>query len=409
MRLPSTRSGAAAGHRRRALITGSAGTACVLALAGAAQAHDGQSAGADVRPAAADSSTAQAACGDGFFEAEAVLSGGTWTSRNGGETVYTGGDMLEAMRAAVGSLTPGRSSMESVVVRGSGSMGAGESLDLPSHTSVEVCGTVHVAGTPRGDNAVVRARGVHDVAVPHLRVTGAPYFGIFVRNGENIHLGQIDLRLSGGLGIRIDNHSDRSEPTRNVAIDDVYVSGTDNHGVETYGVDGIDIGTVVARDTAYSGLLLNETTNAEVGTVDGEGAGTGTGYAAFRMANRNGRIGDSYPTNVHVEEVVARGGGRGLFCVSESGGAVVDRVDIAGTGSNAMLLENCYNVTIAAESGSVSGPGDIRIASRDEFPVSRDITLQNLTVTDSAVNENPCGENITVRNNTFVNSSRNVC
>ncbi|GAA4952993.1 hypothetical protein GCM10023224_42250 [Streptomonospora halophila] len=127
------------------------------------------------------------------------------------------------------------------------------------------------------------------------------------------------------------------------------------------------------------------------------------------MANRNGRIGDSYPTNIHVEEVIARGGGRGLFCVSESGGAVVDRVDIAGTGSNAMLLENCYNVTIAAESGSVSGPGDIRIASRDEFPVSRDITLQNLTVTDSAINENPCGEDITVRNNTFVNSGRNVC
>ncbi|GAA1758719.1 right-handed parallel beta-helix repeat-containing protein [Streptomonospora arabica] len=409
MGLPSARSGAAAGSRSPALIAGGAGAACVLALAGAAQAHDGQPAGAEARTAAADSPAAQAACGDGSHEAEAVLSGGTWTSRNGDETVYTGGDMLEAMRAAVGSLTSGRNSTESVVVRGSGSMGAGESLDLPSHTSLEVCGTIDVTGAPRGDNAVVRARGVHDVAVPHLSVTGAPYFGIFVRNGENIHLGRIDLRLSGGLGIRIDNHGDRSEPTRNVTIDDVYVSGTDNHGVETYGVDGLDIGTVVARDTAYSGLLLNDTTNAEVGTVDGEGTGTGTGYAAFRMANRNGRIGDSYPTNIHVEEVIARGGGRGLFCVSESGGAVVDRVDIAGTGSNAMLLENCYNVTIAAESGSVSGPGDIRIASRGEFPVSRDITLQNLTVTDSAINENPCGEDITVRNNTFVNSGRNVC
>ena len=46
------------------------------------------------------------------------------------------------------------------------------------------------------------------------------------------------------------------------------------------------------------------------------------------MANRNGRIGDSYPTNIHVGEVKARGGGRGIFCVSESGGAVIDRIDI---------------------------------------------------------------------------------
>lgn len=411
MGLHSARSGTPRRLRKPAMLAAGLGSACALALVAAAQAPFSPAEPATAAAAATGGAgtTEQAACGDGSYQAEAVRDGDTWTARNGGETVYTGGSMLEAMRAAVGSLTPGRTSTEGVVVRGSGTMSAGRSLDLPSYTLLDVCGTIDVTGTPSGDNAVVRARGARDISVPNLTVTGAPYFGVFVRNGENIHLGQVDLRLSGGLGIRIDNHSDRSEPTRNVTIDDVHVSGTDNHGVETYGVDGLDIGTVVARDTAYSGLLLNDTTNAEVGTVDGEGAGTGTGYAAFRMANRNGRVGDSYPANIHVEEVIARGGGRGLFCVSESGGAVIDRVDIAGTGGNAMLLENCYNVTIAAESGSVSGPGDIRIASRSEFPVSRDITLQNLTVTDSAINENPCGENTTVRNNTFVNSSRNVC
>lgn len=348
-------------------------------------------------------------CGSGSYAAEAVREGDTWTSRNGDETVYTGGSMLEAMRAAVGSLSPGRSSMEAVVVHGSGTMSAGESLDLPSYTSLEVCGTIDVTGNPSGDNAVVRARGVHDVAVPHLSVTGTPYFGIFVRNGEDIHLGQIDLRLSSGLGIRVDNHSDRSEPTRDVTIDHVYVSGTDNHGVETYGVDQLDIGTVVARNTGYSGLLLNDTTNAEVGTVDAQDAGTGTGYAAFRMANRNGRIGDSYPTNIHVEEVIARGGGRGVFCVSESGGAVIDRVDIADTGSNAILLENCHNVDIAAEGGTVEGPGTIRIAARDEFANTSDVTIHNLGVTDSALVERPCGNNVTFENNTLTNTSRDVC
>ncbi|WP_016701603.1 hypothetical protein [Actinoalloteichus spitiensis] len=348
-------------------------------------------------------------CGAGDTDAAAVLDAGTWRATNGGQTVYTGPSMLEAMRAAVGSLTPGRTSTERVVVHGSGDMPANQSLDLPSHTTLEVCGTVNVTGTPTGDNAVVRGRGVTNVEIPHLSVTGAPWFGLFFRNGSDIHLGQIDLQLSGGLGIRIDNHADRAVRTTGVRIDDVRVSGTNNHGVETYGVDGLTVGTVVARDVAYSGLLLNDTINATVGTVDAVNAGTGTGYAAFRMANRNGRIGDGYPTNIHVGEVIARGGGRGVFCVSESGGAVIDRVDIADTGNNAILIENCHNIDIAADGGSVTGGGDIRIAARTDFANTSDITLQNLTVTDSAITENPCGENITIQNNTLVNSALNIC
>jgi hypothetical protein len=222
-------------------------------------------------------------------------------------------------------------------------------------------------------------------------------------------LGQIDMLLSGGLGIRIDNHGDTSVRSRNVRIDNVYVSGTSNHGVETYGLDGLTIGTVTARNTGYSGLLLNNTINATVSKVDAEGAGAGTGYAAFRMANRNGRVGSGYPTNIRVGEVIARGGGRGIFCVSESGGVVVDRVNIAQTGNNAILIENCHNVNLAAQGGSVTGPGDIRLAARSDFPNNSDITIQNLTVTNSAVRESPCGNNTTFRNNTLVNSSLNVC
>ena len=179
---------------------------------------------------------------------------------------------------------------------------------------------------------------------------------------------------------------------RNIRIDNVYVQGTSAQGVETYGVDDITIGTVVARDVGECGLLLNDTTNAEVGMVDAENAGAGTGYAAFRMANRNGRISNAYPTNIHVGQVIARGGGRGIFCVSESGGAVIDRVDIANTGNNAILLENCYNVNIAAVSGTVTGGGEVRIAARTEFANSSDITFQNLTVTNNRITENPCAD-----------------
>ncbi|GGZ42516.1 hypothetical protein [Streptomyces bluensis] len=350
-----------------------------------------------------------AACGDGSYQAEAVLSGSTWTARRGSSVVYTGSDMRAAMQAAVNSLTSGRTSKERVVVRGSGSIAAGSRVSLPSYTVLDVCGTINVTGSGSGDQAPVYARGARDIEVQHLNLTGTPLYGVFMRNVQNVVLGQIDMRLSGGLGVRIDNRGDTSQWTRNVRIDNVYVSGASSHAVETYGVDGITIGTVTARNVGESGLLLNQTINATVTKVDADGAGAGTGYAAFRMANRNGRVGSGYPTNVRVGEVVARGGGRGVFCVSESGGAVIDRVTLSDTGNNAILIENCYNVNIAAQSGSVSGGGEIRLAARSEFPNNRDITIQNLTVTNSAIRESPCGENTTFRNNRLVNSSQSIC
>ncbi|WP_228022484.1 hypothetical protein [Streptomyces acidicola] len=388
-----------------ALLTGAAALTAP-ATANAAP----ETAPVNTEPAAATAPRqAAAACGDGSYQAEAVLSGSTWTARRGSSVVYTGTDMRAAMQAAVNSLTSGRTSKERVVVRGSGSIAAGSRVSLPSYTVLDVCGTINVTGSGSGDQAPVYARGARDIEVQHLNLTGTPLYGVFMRNVQNVVLGQIDMRLSRGLGVRIDNRGDTSQWTRNVRIDNVYVSGASSHAVETYGVDGITIGTVTARNVGESGLLLNETINATVTKVDADGAGAGTGYAAFRMANRNGRVGSSYPTNVRVGEVVARGGGRGVFCVSESGGAVIDRVTLSDTGNNAILIENCYNVNIAAQSGSVSGGGEIRLAARSEFPNNRDITIQNLTVTNSAIRESPCGENTTFRNNRLVNSSQSIC
>jgi hypothetical protein len=357
----------------------------------------------------ADTSGIAATCGSGSFHAEAYLNGGTWTARRGGSTVYTGSDMRAAVQAAVNSLTPGRTSKERVVVWQGGTISAGSRISLPSYTVLDACGTINVTGSGSGDQAPVYSRGTRDVEVQHLYLTGAPLYGVFMRNVTNVILGEIDMRLSGGLGIRIDNRGDTSQRSRNIRIDTVYVSGSGTHGVETYGVDGLTIGTVTARNTRDSGLLLNDTINATVGTVDAENAGAGTGYAAFRVANRNGRVGSSYPTNIRVGTVRARGGGRGIFCVSESGGMVIDRVDIANTGNNAILIENCYNVTIAGQSGTVSGGGEIRLAARSEFPNNADIYVQNLRVTNQTIRESPCGTNTVFRNNTLVNSSQNVC
>lgn len=350
-------------------------------------------------------------CGSGSFNAEAVLNGSTWTVRNGNNTVWTGSSMGEAMRRAMGSLSSGRTSKQRVVVRGSGTISRGERVSVPSYTILDVCGTMNVTGSGSGDQAPIYARGVRDVEVQNVTITGSPLYSMFFRDVDNLHLRNVDIRVNSGLGIRVDNHgrSDRSNKVRNIRIDNVYVQGTGAHGVETYGADDVTIGTVIARNTGYSGLLLNDTTNATVGLVDAQGAGTGTGYAAFRMANRNGRLNNAYPTNIRVGQVIARGGGRGIFCVSESGGAVIDRVDIANTGSNAILVENCYNVNIAAVSGTISNSPEVRIASRSEFPVSSNIVFQNLTVTSTTIRESPCGSNNSVRNNTLIGSSLNVC
>ncbi|WP_306214493.1 hypothetical protein [Actinoplanes sp. RD1] len=340
-----------------------------------------------------------------------TVSGSTWTARNSsGAAVYSGSDFRAAVQAGIGSLTAGRTSMQRVVVRGNGSMGAGSRISLASYTSLSVCGTINVTGSGSGDYAPVYGRGVSNIEVPYLNVTGTPVYGIFLRNVTNVWLGQIDMRLGAGLGVRIDNRGDTSQWTRNVRVDSVYVQGASSHAMETYGVDGITVGTVTARNVGESGLLLNQTINATVGAVDAENAGTGTGYAAFRMANRNGRVGDAYPQNIKVGTVRARGGGRGIFCVSESGGATVDRVDIANTGNNSVLIENCSNITIAGVSGTISGGGELRIAARAEFPPSSGIRFQNLSVSNTDITWSPCtGSTNTISNVTRTNSTLTWC
>ncbi|TDB74045.1 hypothetical protein [Micromonospora sp. KC723] len=392
-----------------------AGTEAAVAAPAAAAAPSlggAAAAAASVGAAAAASRAGQvaaAACGSGTYQADATLSGSTWTARNGTRTVYTGTDMRAAVQAAVNSLTAGRTSKQRVVVRGSGSVSAGSRISLPSYTAIDVCGTINVTGSGSGDQAPIYSRGTTQIEVGYLNLTGSPLYGIFLRNVTGVVLGQIDMRLSGGLGVRIDNRGNTSQWTRNVRIDNVYVSGARSHAVETYGVDGLTIGTVTVRNVGESGLLLNQTINATVGTVDAENAGTGTGYAAFRMANRNGRVGSSYPTNIRVGTVRARGGGRGIFCVSESGGATVDRVDIANTGNNAVLIENCYGVTIATGGGTISGGGEVRLAERTSFPGNRDIALRNFTLVNNRIVENPCADNLTISNITLNNSTIRRC
>ncbi|KAK1143737.1 hypothetical protein N8T08_006138 [Aspergillus melleus] len=341
-------------------------------------------------------STAWAQCGSGTPEATVDGEDGSFTATKGSEEVYSGSSYIEAIQAAVDSLAEG----ERVSVIASGSLGTG-TVSLGSGIIFEGCGTIDTAFNEKGRGAI-ESTGTTGVQIPYLTLTGDPYFGLLFYGVTDLSLGEITMNLSGGLGIRFHRDEDANS---NVSMDTINVTGAGSHAVEIWNIDGLTIGSVIAKDVGECGLLIQNSVNVEVGTVDGDNVAEGTGYATLRFANTNGRQADgSYETNVHIENVKSRGGGRGIFCVSESGGAVIDNIDLEDNGNNAILIENCYNVEISG--GTVQGGGEVRLSARDEFEITRDISV-TLEVNDNTVTENPCGENITW--DISGNAELNVC
>ncbi len=331
-----------------------------------------------------------------------VKSGSTWTVTKGAQQLHSGSDMEAALRAAYAGLSAGRSSKESVLVQGSGDISASSQVSIPSYTVVNFCGTLNVSGTPSGsDRSPLYARNARDIEIPNLKMTGSPQYGIFFRATNNMYLGQIDLRLtsSAGIGIRVDTSGSAGTDTSfntNLKIDYVYGSGMGSHIVETYGISGITIGKVEGANVGECGVLLNRSINANIDLVSCTDCAVGTGYAAFRMANNNGVIDGGYGTvNIVAKSVIARGGGRGVFSVSGSGAARIDKVDLEDTGNNSILLENAHNVTVgnASAQSRIANSGQLRIAG-----TSSDIKIQNIAVSGTTISESPCATNSTWTN-----------
>ena len=339
-------------------------------------------------------SAAQAQCGAGTPDARVTGSGSSFTATRGNSNVYQGSDYRAAIQAALDSIGAG----QRVSVMASGSIGA-NTITISSGKTFEGCGTINV-GNKSGRGAI-ESTNTNDVSIPYLTMTGNPYFGLRFYGTRNLNLGRITMNLSGGLGIRFDRDN---AANYNVKMDVITVTGAGSHAVETWNIDGLNINQVIARNVGESGLLIQKTTNAWVGLVDGDNVASGTGYATFRMANENGKLNGNYNTNVWIDKVVSRGGGRGIFCVSQSGGVVIKEVDLANNGNNAILIENCYNVSIRG--GQVNGGGEVRLAARSEFANNKDIWI-TLNVSGTSVRESPCGENT---NWTLSgNGARNIC
>jgi hypothetical protein len=361
----------------------------------------GSTGGASMAGSGGGGSTGSYACNGSTtgYKTLMIKSGSTWTVTKAGQQVHAGADMEAALRAAYGSLTSGRTSKESILVQGSGDIPAASQVGIPSYTVLNVCGTLNVSGTPSGsDRSPLYARNARDIEIPNLKMTGSPQYGIFFRGTNNVHLGQIDLRLtrSAGIGVRVDTSGSAGTDTnfnQNLRIDYVYGSGMSSHIVETYGISNITIGEVKGDDVGECGLLLNRSINATIELVTCTNCAVGTGYAAFRMANNNGLIDGGYGTvNIIAKSVVARGGGRGIFSVSGSGAARIDRVDLEDTVNNSILLENAHNVSVgnATQQSRIANSGQLRIAG-----TSSDIKIQNIAVSGTPISESPCATNST--------------
>jgi hypothetical protein len=325
---------------------------------------------------------ANGACGDG--SAQGVVSGsGTFTATVNGGNVYTGSDYRLAIQTALDRIGSG----QRVVVWSSGSIGA-NTITITSGKTFEVCGTINVAN--RAGRGAIEVTNQSNVNIPYLRMTGNPYFGLRFSGTNGLNLGQINLDLSGGLGIRFDRDAAWNY---NVRMGTITVTGAGSHAVETWNIDGLNINSVIARNVGECGLLLQATRNAWVGYVEGNNVAAGNGYATLRMANNNGQLsnGQYTTTNVWIDRVYSRGGGRGIFCVSMSGAAEIKYIDLANNGNNAILIENCYNLAI--RDGIINGGGEVRVAARSEFPNTSGIFV-DVEVNNNSVRESPCAENI---------------
>lgn len=136
-----------------------------------------------------------AQCGSGSPDAVVDGSTGSYTTTAGGSEVYSGSDYLAAIQTGIDSISSG----QRISVIASGDIGA-STISIDSGKTFEGCGTINV-GYKAGVGAI-ESLGTTGVSIPYLSMTGDPYFGLHFYGTTDLTLGEINLDLSGGLGIR---------------------------------------------------------------------------------------------------------------------------------------------------------------------------------------------------------------
>lgn len=350
-----------------------------------AQGHELRNLGAvevdDVYTAARDADVVVWKDDDGVFHADSH-----------DEQVAHGEDVMTVTQAAVDSLTEGRTTKEKVAVVSPGvATGETSKIELPSYTTLDVPVEIHVpygsSGRSEDVSYVVHSDGAEHIEIPNLKVTGAPFIPVRLQHSSNVVLGDIRIIADEGTdmndAVRIDGRGDEPRTT-DVQVDTVYVENANKHAFETYGVDRIQVGQVIAKDVAGSGVLLNDTVDATVGQVVGHRVDADGGYAAFRVANG--------ARDVSCSQVVARECGRGVFGVSGCRNITISNVNLVDMASHGVLIQDCQNFTI--EGGVVENTNSegVRIDSRSSggipddprnFASTEGVTITNLRIADT--------------------------
>ena len=232
------------------------------------------------------------------------------------------------------------------------------SIEAESYTILDFAGHTLYSQTKDGNKIVpISITNKKFVSVRNLTIKGHARYAIWCQGCDNVVFDSINLELDGksdskNLGLRIAEKG--STWGTNIYIDNIFAKGCYGHAVETMKVDGIFIGTITATDCNSCGLLLNATTNAVVGTVNGTRcsprAPKGV-YAALRTANFVG-------PDVYIHKINAVECGRGYFSVSANYGITIDEFNAENCYAQAALIQDSQGIIIKSgtiKAGSNSG------------------------------------------------------
>ena len=265
---------------------------------------------------------------------EVTLSGSTWTGKVDGTIKYTGSDMFAAANACIAAMSSGTVNLRNSGNSGS-SGGAVKSITLKSSITFNGNGCTITGNS--GDDLIVPIyckRG-SSVAVQNLNIAGRVRYGVWLETCQGMNIQNCNFNGSCLCpAFRFDNPVGSGSSLTIGTVSAKNGTASQSMGVETYGINGINIGTVNANNMGGCGLLLNTSGNGwTVGTVNGTDCCVGGGYAGFRCANNNGTGNISFVNSQHC--------GRGFFSCTQSHGAVVAKCNAA----------NCTDIGIWIQDG----------------------------------------------------------
>ena len=209
--------------------------------------------------------------------------------------------------------------------------------------------------------------GTGGIKIYDMTLNNNTNMGIRTSRASDIYIQNVKI-YGGSIGIRIDSHPSRPyEPGRwvfNVHIQDCRFENGSSHGLETYAVDGFKGYGIVARNMGECGVLLNQTINGTLGTVNAYRCGNGGGYAGLRLANSCARV--------TTDMLYADQCGRGYFVLSGSNNSTLKNCRITNGTGIGVWLENVVNCAVLAgctnDGVSVSGSGSYANVSTSGCP-----------------------------------------